>query len=129
MTRTEKNRLLRCIGVTCLLAAAAAAALAVMKSRGGLIPCPVRALTGFRCPGCGNTRAFAALVQLRFAESLTYNYAYPAEFLYLLVVYIGAAKNYVRGGRVEYHPRFPSLEYALLALLLVWGVVRNILGV
>ncbi|MBQ6066082.1 MAG: DUF2752 domain-containing protein [Clostridia bacterium] len=129
MTRVEKKRLLRCIGATCLLAAAAAGALAIMKSRGGLISCPIRALTGFYCPGCGNTRAFAALVRLRFAESLTYNYAYPVEFLYLLIVYIGAAKNYVRRGKVAYHPRFPALEYVLLALLLVWGVVRNILGV
>lgn len=129
MTHIEKKRLLRCIGVTCLLAAAAAGAVAVMKIRGGLIPCPIHALTGFYCPGCGNTRAFAALVRLHFAESLTYNYAYPAEFLYLLVVYIGAAKNYVRCGRVAYHSKCPALEYVLLALLLVWGVVRNILGV
>ena len=129
MTRVEKKRLLRCIGVTCLLAAAAAGLMAVMKARGGLIPCPIHALTGFRCPGCGNTRAFSALVRLHFAESLTYNYAYPAEFLYLLIVYIGTAKNYVRSGKLAYHSRCPALEYALLALLLVWGVVRNILGV
>ena len=129
MTGAEKKRLFRWVGVTCLLAAAAVGLLAVMKMKDGLILCPVRALTGFNCPGCGNTRALAALLRLRFAESLSYNYAYPVEFLYLLIVYVGTAKNYVRRGRVSYHPRFPKAEYALLALLLVWGVGRNILGV
>jgi Protein of unknown function (DUF2752) len=35
--------------------------------------CPIRALTGWRCPGCGSTRALGALLSGRFADALHYN--------------------------------------------------------
>jgi hypothetical protein len=35
--------------------------------------CPIRALTGWRCPGCGSTRALAAMLSGRFADALHYN--------------------------------------------------------
>ena len=36
-------------------------------------PCPALVLLGLPCPGCGGTRALAALAQLRFAEALFFN--------------------------------------------------------
>ena len=129
MTPIEKKRLLRCIYAILLLAVISAGALIIMKHFGGFIPCPFLKLTGFRCPGCGNTRAFAALIHLHFAESLKYNYAYPAEYLFLLIVLIRSAKNYVKNGKASYYPKHPGLVYAFLAALLFWGVLRNFLGV
>lgn len=35
--------------------------------------CPIRALTGWRCPGCGSTRALAALLSGRFGDAVHYN--------------------------------------------------------
>jgi hypothetical protein len=35
--------------------------------------CPFRTLTGWRCPGCGSTRALAALLSGRFADASHYN--------------------------------------------------------
>ena len=101
----------------------------LMKRLGGLIPCPIRKLTGLNCPGCGNTRAFAALMQGRFMDSLRLNYAYPAQYAYLFAVYLRGAKSYVRRGRVSLNPKHPVPEYVFLGLLLAWGVVRNIIGV
>ena len=75
MTGAEKMRLLKAVVFTLLLAAVAAGALLIMKHTGGLIPCLIHKLTGFRCPGCGNTRALAALTQGRFMDSLRLNYA------------------------------------------------------
>ena len=35
--------------------------------------CPLRALTGWRCPGCGSTHALAALLCGRLADAFQYN--------------------------------------------------------
>src|SRR5579872_5890383 len=35
--------------------------------------CPLRSLTGWRCPGCGMTHALAAILGGRFTEAVHYN--------------------------------------------------------
>ncbi len=32
-------------------------------------PCPIRALTGWRCPGCGSTHALAAMLAGRWTDA------------------------------------------------------------
>ena len=41
------------------------------------LPCVFRTLTGFACPGCGMTRAFLLLSQLRIDDALATNPAAP----------------------------------------------------
>ncbi len=41
------------------------------------LPCAFRSLTGFGCPGCGMTRAFLLLSQLRIDDALATNPAAP----------------------------------------------------
>lgn len=40
---------------------------------GGVILCPIKLYFGVDCPGCGMTRAFAAVMQLDFAAAFHYN--------------------------------------------------------
>ena len=129
MTYDQKKRLLRCAAGTALFGAACAALLFAFSKTGVFWRCPFHLLTSLNCPGCGCTRAAAALLHLRFAESLSYNYAYPLEFLYLLYVLFGAAKRYVMKGRFSFYPKYPILDYIVLGLLLIWWVVRNILKI
>ena len=42
-------------------------------TQGGAIPCIWRSLTGYPCPGCGLTRAFASLTQFELLESIQFN--------------------------------------------------------
>ncbi len=82
--------------------------------------CPVYALTGWECPGCGMTRALAALLHGRVAEALRWN---P---LVLVVVagFVGWMVAAFRGGR---WPRVPN--FAVGAMVVVAGVfmvVRNL---
>jgi Protein of unknown function (DUF2752) len=60
--------------------------------------CPIRALTGWRCPGCGTTHAIAALLAGRFADAWHYNamatIAYPLLALVALIrLYSGLRWN------------------------------------
>jgi len=129
MTGRQKQRLLRCAAGIALFAAGCAGLLFLFSKTGVFWRCPFRLLTSLNCPGCGNTRAAAALLHLQFAQSLTYNYAYPLEFLYLLHVLFQAAKRYVCEGRFSYLPQHPALDYTVLGLLLLWWVVRNLLHI
>lgn len=59
-----------------LLAAAFGAGLLLWfpPARNGFYPrCPVHALTGLLCPGCGGTRALAALLRGHVGEALGWN--------------------------------------------------------
>jgi len=83
----------RCVVLLAL--AAALAALAVLyrypPSATTFYPqCPFYALTGIHCPGCGSTRALAALLHGNVTQALRYNRLF-VELLPLGLVYAVAA--------------------------------------
>jgi hypothetical protein len=80
------------------------------------------------CPGCGATRALAALLHGRIAEALHYN-TLVVMLIPVLLAYFAAAYWKSRGDEVFTWPRVPAI--ALTALLVVsagFGVLRNFLG-
>ena len=50
------------------------------------IPCIFHELTGLYCPGCGITRMFFAIIELKFYDAFRYN---PLVFI-LLIIILGA---------------------------------------
>lgn len=91
------------------------------------IPCIFNLLTGFKCAGCGNTRATLALLQFDFKGVLQYNMLYPLEIGYVLWVYFFAMKNYVDKGRFSYKPKYKWVDISVLVLVILWGIIRNII--
>ena len=90
--------------------------------------CPVFRYLHVYCPGCGATRALAALLHLRIAEALHYN-ALVVLLLPVLLAYFAAA--YWRAGRNEVFtwPRVHAIGLtALLVMSAAFGVLRNFLG-
>lgn len=90
--------------------------------------CPVKALTGYSCPGCGSQRALHALLTGRPMDALGYNAMLPAGIVALAV--FGVAES--RAGRRW--PRFSSALRSRSAALSVaggivgWWVIRNVLS-
>lgn len=93
----------------------------VLIPMGFRIPCPVRYLTGFRCPGCGITDMCLAVLHGRFLEAPAYNWglAIAAPVLLWLVIF------HLRGGDRK---RENVVSRVLLAFLLGWTVIRNLYG-
>lgn len=90
------------------------------------IPCVFYEITGFKCPGCGISRMFAALARLDFIAAFKEN---PLVFLtgpFVLVYIVCAEIKYVRYGNRKMG-KWETVVWAELCLALAYGVLRNIL--
>ena len=92
--------------------------------------CPVYALTGYKCPGCGSQRAFHNLFQGNFSTAFMYN-----PFMVLLVPYVfmGIYIEYIANRLNPCITRLRNIffgKWAILALaviILLYTILRNIL--
>lgn len=96
-------------------------------TKGMRVNCIFNSVTGLNCPGCGNTRAMLALLRLDFGQMLSYNLLFPLELAYILWVYIHSCRSYIRTGRFSYGKGTKILDISVLAAILLWGILRNIL--
>ncbi|MBR0466049.1 MAG: DUF2752 domain-containing protein [Clostridia bacterium] len=89
------------------------------------IPCPIKLISGFSCPGCGVTRMCMALLRLDFISAYKAN---KVLFCLLPLLTVLAARMiylYIRKGSTK--DRFSTyLLWIIIAVLLIWGIVRNI---
>jgi Protein of unknown function (DUF2752) len=96
--------------------------------RGGFPLCPVRALSGHSCPGCGLTRSLGSLLRGRFGEAVT---LHPLLPVLVLEVMLAAAVVLVLGDRVATRvPRWfvPGLLALNGCALAVTWVIRTSTG-
>lgn len=92
------------------------------------VPCVFYKLTGLLCPGCGNTRAVLSVVKGDISAAFSYNALFIPEILYLLWVYVYCSYNYIKGKGFAYNKTpCPFIDYILLALFLLWGIIRNLI--
>lgn len=84
----------------------------------GFPRCPVFALSGWKCPGCGTARALHAALHGRFADALRLNAALPVA-LALVAYAVAFPRRALR----------PAFAWGVLALVLGWGALRNVAGV
>ena len=90
------------------------------------IPCPIHLVTGLQCPGCGVTRMVMALLHLDMKGAFAAN----AAVLCLLPLMLFTAGRtvwlYIRKGST--HSRLnDALTWFMIAVLLIFGVIRDIL--
>lgn len=90
--------------------------------------CPVFRYLHVYCPGCGATRALAALLHGRIAEALHYN-ALVVMLIPVLLAYFAVAYWKSRDDEVFTWPRVPTRALTTLPVMsAAFGVLRNFLG-
>ncbi|WP_030680756.1 DUF2752 domain-containing protein [Streptomyces cellulosae] len=87
--------------------------------------CPLLRYTGLYCPGCGGLRSAHAFVHGDLLTALHANAAAVFGYLGFAVVWTVWVVNAVRGRPWRIDPA-PALVWTLVALLLVFTVVRNL---
>jgi hypothetical protein len=88
-----------------------------------LPPCPLHALTGFFCPGCGSTRALYCLVHGQPFAALREN-ALAVVLLPFVLYELGAILT--RRWPVISTRLRPWTLWTLLAVVIAFGVLRNL---
>lgn len=115
-------------GILGWLAAGGALLYLLLVELTGLMPrCILKATTGFDCPGCGSQRALRALLHGHPLQAWSYNLLLPFLVAYALALLILPRIPGPRVARLQSALTSPAAIYILLAAILAWWLLRNIL--
>lgn len=88
--------------------------------------CPLFALTGFACPGCGLTRGFHALFHGDIWTALHFNALIPVWALIFGYLVVSWTLLAVRGKGLPMWMTHSNFLWGFMIVLLVFGFVRNL---
>lgn len=92
--------------------------------------CIFRKFTGLSCPGCGGTRAARAMLAGDWLAALQYNLLLPLGMLLLLAEYARLwVMSFVKRPPAVLYRGYLRLVLISAWLVLIWFVVRNLLGI
>lgn len=89
-------------------------------------PCPLLALTGLYCPGCGTLRALHALTRGDIGAALGLNALFVVLLPMAAALWVRWAVRSWQGRPFAEKAPHPAIVWAFLALLISYGVVRNL---
>ena len=93
----------------------------------GFFPvCPLYALTGINCPGCGLTRGFHALFQGDIVSALHFNALLPIYAFVLGFLFVSLFLIVVRGRGLSWRFFPPASLYGFLFVAATFFVLRNL---
>lgn len=88
--------------------------------------CPLYALTGFACPGCGLTRGFHALFHGDVLTALDFNALIPVWALVFGYLGVSLMLFAIRGKGLSIWTPKPFFLFGFIIALVVFGVLRNL---
>ena len=92
---------------------------------GKTIPCLFRSITGLKCPGCGVTNLCRYLIEFRVVDAIKCNIGLALLFPFICHVVIKEISNFVNCKQSTKNYE----TVAIIILLLIWGIIRNIIGI
>jgi len=124
--RSMVERLLAAAGVIAM-AGGSATVWAFDPTQTHLFPvCPLLALTGFACPGCGLTRGFHALFHGDIVTALDFNGLIPIWTVIFGYLFVSLVLTATRGRVLPWRFIRPWMLFGLLVVMLTFGVLRNL---
>jgi len=119
----------RCSLAICAMALLALGFLFLVNpaATGWVPPCPLHALTGLECPGCGSLRALHSILHLHVMQALGYNPMTCMCLPFLGCWWLWHAGRAITGRTVPVPFIRPALLWVMVAMMFVFGIARNIL--
>ena len=123
---SANKRILAAAGI--VIAAAGVAVVGYFNpTTAGFFPvCPLHAMTGLNCPGCGLTRGFHALFNGDVLGALHFNAMLPIFLAVGIYLIISLVSVVFRGRGLQFNIFKPQLLWIFLVILVIFGIVRNL---
>ena len=88
--------------------------------------CPLYAMTGLACPGCGLTRAFHAFFHGDLFAALDFNALFPFFAFILGYFFVSLVLVAIRGRGLSFEIFKPKFLYGFLVLSFAFAILRNL---
>ena len=88
--------------------------------------CPIRDLLHLQCPGCGATRALAAILHGHFAEAMNLNALVTLLLPFAAAYGILSYSRLLQRKALHWPQPLPAVIYGALTLATVFTVIRNL---
>ena len=98
------------------------------SSANWLLKCPIKTLTGYDCPSCGNQRLVHALLHGRIVDAFRYNAFTMLSLPYLIPLFLTLKSTKGFPLKVKNFVQAPIALYIYSAAVCVWWVLRNIIS-
>lgn len=88
--------------------------------------CPIHQFLHLECPGCGATRATAALLHGRLAEAMHFNALVTSLLPFAAAYGILCYRRFLKRQPLSWPQPKPAVLYAALTLAVAFTVIRNL---
>ena len=128
MDKEKKIKIMVLIGVPVILVILFIFRDPIMWVGSMLGKCWFHEITGYHCPGCGNTRAVKALLHFQLITALRNNPTIPVLSVLGILYYIEIGLD-VAGKKIKLVPRSLWFWLGLLSVLTIYLILRNFIPV
>lgn len=126
----SKSRIIIAATVALIVAAIVCVYLWIVEYMGIMPRCPINWATGLYCPGCGSQRAFMSLMYCDFQNAILSNLILLPTLMYigmLFVCWLCPESEALQ--RIYRRITTPRVLACIAALMVVWMIVRNMVGI
>ena len=123
-----RERAKRVLAISAVVLLSGCAYLFLYTTTGLGVPCIFHLITGLNCPGCGITRMILSLLKLDWKSAFHFNavlFCMMPFFMFLFVFWIC---RYIRLGTQKLPKPMEIICFVAVGVLLVWGILRNMIG-
>jgi hypothetical protein len=88
--------------------------------------CPIYEYLHLQCPGCGATRALAALLHGQFVEAMRQNALFTLVLPFCIAYAVLCYVRHLRGKTTQWIQPSPAVLYSALTVAIAFAVLRNL---